>query len=68
MSFTAFLLAALVLAITPGPGIAYVVARIGYNDDRARRLASFDTTSYLTNENKRTNHRAIGALNARTKP
>jgi threonine/homoserine/homoserine lactone efflux protein len=27
MSFTAFLLAALVLAITPGPGIAYVVAR-----------------------------------------
>lgn len=27
MSFAAFLLAALVLAITPGPGIAYVVAR-----------------------------------------
>ena len=27
MSFTAFLLAAAVLAITPGPGIAYVVAR-----------------------------------------
>jgi len=27
MSFTAFLLAALVLAITPGPGMAYVVAR-----------------------------------------
>ena len=27
MSFTAFLLAAVVLAITPGPGIAYVVAR-----------------------------------------
>ena len=51
MSFTGFLLAALVLAITPGPGMAYVVARTGYNDDRARRLASFDTTSYLTNEN-----------------
>jgi len=27
MSFTAFLLAAAVLAITPGPGLAYVVAR-----------------------------------------
>ena len=27
MSFVAFLLAAIVLAITPGPGIAYVVAR-----------------------------------------
>jgi threonine/homoserine/homoserine lactone efflux protein len=27
MSFTAFLVAALVLALTPGPGIAYVVAR-----------------------------------------
>jgi threonine/homoserine/homoserine lactone efflux protein len=27
MSFTAFLLAAVVLAITPGPGITYVVAR-----------------------------------------
>jgi threonine/homoserine/homoserine lactone efflux protein len=27
MSFTAFLIAAVVLAITPGPGIAYVVAR-----------------------------------------
>jgi len=27
MSFFAFLLAAVVLAITPGPGIAYVVAR-----------------------------------------
>ena len=27
MSFTAFLLAAVVLAISPGPGIAYVVAR-----------------------------------------
>jgi len=27
MSFTAFLIAATVLAITPGPGIAYVVAR-----------------------------------------
>lgn len=27
MSFTAFLIAAIVLAVTPGPGIAYVVAR-----------------------------------------
>ena len=27
MTFTAFLLAALLLAVTPGPGIAYVVAR-----------------------------------------
>jgi threonine/homoserine/homoserine lactone efflux protein len=27
MSFIAFLIAATVLAITPGPGIAYVVAR-----------------------------------------
>ena len=27
MTFLAFLLAAVVLAITPGPGIAYVVAR-----------------------------------------
>jgi threonine/homoserine/homoserine lactone efflux protein len=27
MSFTAFLLAATLLAITPGPGLAYVVAR-----------------------------------------
>src|SRR4051812_2669919 len=27
LSFVAFLLAALVLAVTPGPGIAYVVAR-----------------------------------------
>ena len=50
MSFTAFLVAAVVLAITPGPGIAYVVARTGYYDDRARRPASFDSTSYLTNE------------------
>jgi threonine/homoserine/homoserine lactone efflux protein len=39
MSFLAFLLAALVLAITPGPGIAYVVART-VAGGRAEGLAS----------------------------
>ncbi len=39
MSFTAFLLAAIVLAITPGPGIAYVVART-VAGGRAEGLAS----------------------------
>lgn len=39
MSFTAFLLAALVLAITPGPGITYVVART-IAGGRAEGLAS----------------------------
>jgi threonine/homoserine/homoserine lactone efflux protein len=39
MSFLAFLLAAIVLAITPGPGIAYVVART-VAGGRAEGLAS----------------------------
>jgi threonine/homoserine/homoserine lactone efflux protein len=39
MSFVAFLVAALVLAITPGPGIAYVVART-VAGGRAEGLAS----------------------------
>lgn len=39
MSFAAFLLAAIVLAITPGPGIAYVVART-VAGGRAEGLAS----------------------------
>jgi threonine/homoserine/homoserine lactone efflux protein len=39
MSFLAFLLAAIVLAITPGPGIAYVVART-VSGGRAEGLAS----------------------------
>lgn len=39
MSFTAFLLAALVLALTPGPGMAYVVART-IAGGRAEGLAS----------------------------
>ena len=39
MSFTAFLLAATVLAITPGPGLAYVVART-VAGGRAEGLAS----------------------------
>jgi hypothetical protein len=39
MSFLAFLIAALVLAITPGPGIAYVVART-VAGGRAEGLAS----------------------------
>jgi threonine/homoserine/homoserine lactone efflux protein len=39
MSFAAFLLAAVVLAITPGPGIAYVVARTAAGG-RAEGLAS----------------------------
>lgn len=39
MSFTAFLVAAIVLAITPGPGIAYVIART-VAGGRAEGLAS----------------------------
>jgi threonine/homoserine/homoserine lactone efflux protein len=39
MSFLAFLLAAVVLAVTPGPGIAYVVARTAAGG-RAEGLAS----------------------------
>src|SRR3954470_807774 len=39
MSFLTFLLAALVLAVTPGPGIAYVVART-VAGGRAEGLAS----------------------------
>ena len=39
MSFTTFLLAATVLAITPGPGLAYVVART-VAGGRAEGLAS----------------------------
>ncbi len=39
MSFAAFLIAAIVLAITPGPGIAYVVART-VAGGRAEGLAS----------------------------
>src|SRR3982751_5614107 len=39
MSFAAFLLAALVLAVTPGPGIAYVVART-VSSGRREGLAS----------------------------
>ena len=39
MSFVAFLIAAVVLAITPGPGIAYVVART-VSGGRAEGLAS----------------------------
>lgn len=39
MTFTTFLVAALVLAITPGPGIAYVVARTAAGG-RAEGLAS----------------------------
>lgn len=39
MSFTAFIIAAVVLAITPGPGIAYVVART-VAGGRAEGLAS----------------------------
>ena len=39
MSFAAFLLAAVVLAITPGPGIAYVVARTAAGG-RSEGLAS----------------------------
>ncbi|WP_082862470.1 LysE family translocator [Caballeronia hypogeia] len=39
MSFIAFLIAAIVLAITPGPGIAYVVARTAAGG-RAEGLAS----------------------------
>jgi threonine/homoserine/homoserine lactone efflux protein len=39
MSWFAFLLAALVLAITPGPGITYVVART-VAGGRAEGLAS----------------------------
>jgi threonine/homoserine/homoserine lactone efflux protein len=39
MSFAAFLLAAIVLAVTPGPGIAYVVART-VAGGRAEGLAS----------------------------
>lgn len=39
MSFVSFLLAALILAITPGPGMAYVVARIAAGG-RAEGLAS----------------------------
>jgi threonine/homoserine/homoserine lactone efflux protein len=39
MSFTAFLVAAFLLAITPGPGIAYVVARTAAGG-RAEGLAS----------------------------
>jgi len=39
MSFSAFLLAAVILAITPGPGIAYVVART-IAGGRAEGLAS----------------------------
>lgn len=39
MTFTAFLLAAIVLAITPGPGLAYVVART-VADGRAHGMAS----------------------------
>jgi threonine/homoserine/homoserine lactone efflux protein len=39
MSFIAFLVAATVLAITPGPGIAYVVART-VAGGRAQGLAS----------------------------
>lgn len=39
MSFLTFLFAAVVLAITPGPGIAYVVARTA-SGDRSEGLAS----------------------------
>jgi threonine/homoserine/homoserine lactone efflux protein len=39
MSFAAFLLAAVILALTPGPGIAYVVARTAAGG-RAEGLAS----------------------------
>lgn len=39
MSFAAFLLAAIVLAVTPGPGIAYVIARTAAGG-RAEGLAS----------------------------
>ncbi len=39
MSFVAFLFAAVVLAITPGPGIAYVIART-VAGGRAEGLAS----------------------------
>ena len=39
MSFLAFLAAAIVLAVTPGPGIAYVVART-VAGGRAEGLAS----------------------------
>lgn len=39
MSFLAFLLAAALLAITPGPGIAYVLART-VSGGRAEGLAS----------------------------
>ena len=44
MSFTAFLLAAAVLAITPGPGIAYVVART-VAGGRTEGLASYVGTA-----------------------
>jgi threonine/homoserine/homoserine lactone efflux protein len=44
MSFTAFLLAATVLAITPGPGLAYVVARTAAGG-RAEGLASCGGTA-----------------------
>ena len=39
MAFTTFLIAAIILAITPGPGIAYVVART-VSGGRAEGLAS----------------------------
>ena len=39
MSFAAFVIAAIILAITPGPGIAYVVARTAAGG-RAEGLAS----------------------------
>jgi len=38
MPFTAFLIAATVLAVTPGPGIAYVVARTGAAQGARRAL------------------------------
>lgn len=39
MTLLAFLFAAVILAVTPGPGIAYVVARTAAGG-RAERLAS----------------------------
>ena len=43
MSFIAFLLAALLLAITPGPGIAYVVARTVSSGRREGLASCFGT-------------------------
>ena len=44
MSLLAFVIAAVVLAVTPGPGMAYVVARTvaGGRSDSTRREASDD--------------------------